>query len=179
MKTLTVLEYAQKIEVAPVTVYRRIDRGEIQAIVEDGIKKVVVPDDFESNSREVLNRHTGRSEIQCNSPEIQSETHDKHLVFQVEYIDELKRQIERLEAQNSELLRELQASREREYQARQRADQTIQQMEQNSAEAQQRSDTIILSLTRQFEEQTKLREDMHHRSLWSRVKATFGFACAD
>jgi hypothetical protein len=61
-------------------------------------------------------------------------------------------------------------------------------MQQDSTEAQQRSDTIILQLTRQFEEQTNLLEDMRgkfdtatpadHRSLWSRVKATFGFAAS-
>jgi len=49
-----------------------------------------------------------------------------------------------------------------------------------------RSDTIILQLTRQFEEQTRLIEDMRHpreageskagRSMWSRVKTAFGFA---
>jgi len=42
----------------------------------------------------------------------------------------------------------------------------------------QRSDTIILQLTRQFDEQTKLLEDMRHRSLWSRVKTVFGFAAS-
>jgi len=73
MKTLTVLEYAQKVGVAPATVYRRIDRGELQAITEDGVKKVVVTDD-----------------LQGDTPVIQ----DENYVLQVEYIDELKRQLE-------------------------------------------------------------------------------------
>jgi len=47
-----------------------------------------------------------------------------------------------------------------------------------SVEDRLRSDTIILSLTRQFEEQTKLIEDMSHRSLWSRVKTAFGFTAS-
>lgn len=37
---------------------------------------------------------------------------------------------------------------------------SLQAMQQDAAEAQQRSDTIILQLTRQFEQQTKLLEDM-------------------
>ena len=65
-----------------------------------------------------------------------------------------------MEAQNEELLHELQESRQREDGAR------------------QRSDTIILQLTRQFEEQNKLIEDMRHRSLWSRVKTAFGVAAS-
>jgi hypothetical protein len=44
-----------------------------------------------------------------------------------------------------------------------------------------RSDTIILQLTRQFEEQTKLLEDMRQSrasGLWARVKTAFGFAAS-
>jgi hypothetical protein len=41
---------------------------------------------------------------------------------------------------------------------------TIQQMQQDAAYSQQRSDTIILQLTRQFEEQTKLLEDMRQQN---------------
>jgi len=147
MKTLTVLEYAQEIGVAPATVYRRIDRGELQAICEEGVKKIVVPDDFQGDTSAIQN---------------------EKMVLHSEYTKDLKRQIERLEAQNEELLRELHESRQREDESR------------------QRSDTIILQLTRQFEEQTKMLEDMRgkfdtatpadHRSMWSRVKATFGFA---
>ena len=144
MKTLTVLEYAQEIGVAPATVYRRIDRGELQAICEDGVKKIVVPDE----------KHRDTSAIQ-----------NENMVLQAEYLKDLKRQIERLEVQNEELLHELQESRQREDGARQRAD------------------TIILSLTRQFEEQNKLLEDMRQpreagRSLWSRVKTAFRFAAS-
>jgi hypothetical protein len=55
---------------------------------------------------------------------------------------------------------------------------TIQRMQEDSESDKQRSDTIILSLTRQFEEQTKMLEDMRHRSMWSRVKTAFGFAAS-
>jgi hypothetical protein len=62
--------------------------------------------------------------------------------------------------------------------ARQSHDAIIQQIQQDAESAKQRSDTIILHLTRQFEEQTKLLEDMRHRSLWSKVKTAFGFAAS-
>ncbi len=107
-------------------------------------KHIVVPDE----------KHRDTSAIQ-----------NENMVLQEEYLKDLKRQIERLEVQNEELLHELQESRQREYGACQRAD------------------TIILSLTRQFEEQNKLLEDMRQpreagRSLWSRVKTAFRFAAS-
>jgi len=117
MKTLTVLEYAQQIGVAPTTVYRRIERGELQMIVEDGVKKVI------------LNGNTDAMQIENNE----------------QYVSELKRQVERLETHNAELLN------------------ALQQVQQDAVESQKRSDTIILSLTRQFDEQTKLLEDMRHQ----------------
>jgi transposase-like protein len=52
------------------------------------------------------------------------------------------------------------------------------QLRDELSESRQRSDTIILQLTRQFEEQTRLIEDMRHRSMWSRVKTAFGFAAS-
>lgn len=117
MKTLTVLEYAQKIGVAPTTVYRRIERGELQMIVEDGVKKVI---------------------LNGNADAMRTENNEQ-------YVNELKRQVERLETQNTELLN------------------ALQQVQQDAAEAKQRSDTIVLQLTRQFDEQTKLLEDMRQR----------------
>jgi hypothetical protein len=56
--------------------------------------------------------------------------------------------------------------------------QELSQALQREDESRQRSDTIILQLTRQFEEQTRLIEDMRHRSMWSRVKTAFGFAAS-
>lgn len=58
---------------------------------------------------------------------------------------------------------------------------TIQRIQEDSEADRQRSDTIILHLTRQFEEQTKLLEDMSQSrasGLWSRVKTAFGFAAS-
>lgn len=41
-----------------------------------------------------------------------------------------------------------------------------------------RTDTIIMQLTRQLEQQTLLIEDMRHRSVWTRVKTALGFAAS-
>jgi len=43
-------------------------------------------------------------------------------------------------------------------------------------EDRQRADTIILQLTKQLEQQTLMLEDLRNRSLWTRLKAAFGFA---
>lgn len=50
--------------------------------------------------------------------------------------------------------------------------QTIDKMQEDR----QRSDTIIMQLTRQLEQQTLMLEDLRHRSLWQRVKAVFATA---
>jgi len=67
-------------------------------------------------------------------------------------------------------------------------DTQIERLQSELSESRSRSDTIILQLTRQFEEQTKLLEDMrgkfvsvppaNHRSLWSRVRTAFRFAAS-
>lgn len=49
------------------------------------------------------------------------------------------------------------------------AHEIIREMQQDR----QRSDTIILQLTRQLENQTLMLEDMRNRSLWRRVKMLF------
>lgn len=51
------------------------------------------------------------------------------------------------------------------------AHEIIENMQQES----QRSDTIILQLTKQLEQQTLMLEDMRNRSLWRRVKTALGF----
>lgn len=76
----------------------------------------------------------------------------------------------------TELVEQLRTENEYLRQQLEEAMKTIKQMQEDSESARQRSDTIILQLTRQFEEQTKLLEDMRHRSLWSRVKTALGFA---
>jgi predicted site-specific integrase-resolvase len=47
--------------------------------------------------------------------------------------------------------------------------QTIDKMQEDR----QRSDTIIMQLTKQLEQQTLMLEDMRHRSIWRRIKEVF------
>ena len=78
-----------------------------------------------------------------------------------------KKQIEMLEQENRYLKERLSEAEI----SHQHHESTIQQMQQDATEAQQRSDTIILQLTRQFEQQTMLLEDMRNRSsFWQRIK---------
>lgn len=44
---------------------------------------------------------------------------------------------------------------------------------EQAEEDRQRSDTIIMQLTRQLEQQTLMLEDMRNRSIWRRIKAVF------
>lgn len=47
------------------------------------------------------------------------------------------------------------------------------QTQEDAEASKQRSDTIILQLTRQFEEQTNLLEDIRNWSLWRRIRMAF------
>ena len=49
----------------------------------------------------------------------------------------------------------------------------LSQANQTIADMQQRHDTIVMSLTKQLENQTLMLEDMRNRSLWRRVKMVF------
>ena len=52
----------------------------------------------------------------------------------------------------------------------------LSQANQTISEMQQRHDMIVMSFTKQLEQQTLMLEDLRHRSLWFRVKTVFGFA---
>ena len=138
----------------------------------------------EYSSKFNVNESTVRYRLKTGK--LQSEMIDGklHVVFEDEEItgdlqENYIKQIEQLLKQIEYLQEELSQSLQRERESRESADAIIQQIQQDAEAAKQRSDTIILQLTRQFEEQTKMLEDMPQRSLWSRVKTAFGFACAD
>ena len=135
MQTMAVSEYAKKEGVVPSTIYRRIEKGVLQSIIEDNIQKVIIPGQWHDDSKVSQNAN---------------------LVLQYA---ELKAKVNQLESEKLELLRVLQETQE----GRKRADEIIQQMQADASEAQQRSDTIILQLTRQFDEQTKLLEDLRQK----------------
>lgn len=77
-------------------------------------------------------------------------------------IAELKERIEQQQTEIEYLRKELTEAR-----------QITKQMQEDAASSQQRSDTIIMQLTRQLEKQTLMLEDMRNRSLWHRIKTVF------
>ena len=77
-------------------------------------------------------------------------------------IAELKERIEQQQTEIEYLRQELTEAR-----------QITKQMQEDAASSKQRSDTIIMQLTRQLEKQTLMLEDMRNRSLWHRIKKVF------
>jgi excisionase family DNA binding protein len=123
---MTVQEYARKRNISERTVYRMLERGEI-----DGQKV------------------NGKWTIIDNTDEI-----DKLFDANEQLVRQLKEKQEEIEYLRAELSQ---------------ANQTL-------AEMQQRHDMIVMSFTKQLEQQKLMLEDMRHRSLWSRVKTALGFA---
>ena len=110
----------------------------------------------------------GKLHVVCEDEEITSDLQENY----IKQMEQLSKQIDYLQEELSQAL-------QRERESRASADAIIQQIQQDSEAAKQRSDTIILQLTRQFEEQTKLLEDMRQSrasGLWSRFKTALGFA---
>lgn len=150
MHRFTVAEYARLMNISEATVRRRIKAGELNTELIDGITHISL-ERLPVSSERLSTTVTDDSQLQLMAQ------------FQ-ERIIEQQSEIKYLRNELSE--------------ARQRTDEIIRQMQEDSSEAQQRSDTIILQLTQKFDEQTKLLEDMRHRSLWSRVKMAFGVAAS-
>ncbi|MBC8378744.1 MAG: hypothetical protein H8E62_06185 [Planctomycetes bacterium] len=179
-KRYTIQEYADKMQVNASTVYRWSQQGKLTTEKIDGVLHVIVDDEETQDKNAKMQNNHG---VDLQPPSL----------IITDMIAEMKERIESLAEENKEKNRQIE-----------NLNLLIKQMQQDAAEARQRSDTIILSLTRQFEEQTKLLEDMRgkfdtarkpkavarneaisaantpaaQRSLWSRVKATFGFAAS-
>jgi predicted RNase H-like nuclease (RuvC/YqgF family) len=151
-KRYTIQEYADKMQVNASTVYRWSQQGKLTTEKIDGVLHVIVDDEKMQDETAKMQNYHG---VDLQSPSL----------IITDMIAEMKERIESLEEENKEKNRQIE-----------NLNLFIQQMQQDAEAAKQRSDTIILQLTRQFEEQTKLIEDMRHRSMWSRVKTMFGFA---
>jgi len=149
-KRYTIQEYADKMQVNASTIYRWAQQGKLTTEKINGALHVIVDDE----------------KMQDETAKMQND-HGADSLIITDMIAEMKERIESLEEENKEKNRQIE-----------NLNLLIQQMQQDAASARQRSDTIILQLTRRFEEQTKLLEDMRHRSLWTRVKAAFGFAAS-
>ncbi len=146
IRKLSVPEYATIMKISPPTVYRRIKAGKLETETIDGVLHVIV------------------DESQLNSDEIQQRSG--------ELFSELQNRIEAQQSEIQYLREELSKVNTELSDTRQSHDQIIQQMQQDASESQQRSDTIILQLTRQLETQTLMLEDMRNRSFWRRIKMT-------
>ena len=151
MHRFTVAEYARLMNVSEATARRRVKAGELK--------------------KELIN---GVTHILLERLPVDTQNDGQLVSLLQEQIEQQKSEIEYLRHELTEARQELSESR-------------------------QRSDTIILQFTLKLEEQTKLLEDMRgkfeeegvvsthrtlatpalKRSLWSRFKTAFGFACAD
>lgn len=149
---ITVQEYAEKQGVSVRTVYRWVEQGKVKT---DRVldKLVIVSDvtDTNSDSRIKTKDYTNNDEL---LPPL-----DKRRV-----IESYEAQIEQLRNENEYLKNKLDKAQE-----------TINAQSVERERAQERSDTIILQLTRQFERQTLMLEDMQNQSVWKRIKTAFGF----
>ena len=74
-------------------------------------------------------------------------------------------------SENSQLRKDIEFLKARLEQAQD----TIDNLSEERQRAQERSDTIILQLTRQLESKQKQLSDMRERSLWRRFKVALGF----
>ena len=147
IRKLTVPEYASLMKISPPTVYRRIKAEKLETETIDGILHVIV------------------DESQFNSDEIQPDS---------ELISELQTRIEAQEAEIEYLREELSKAHSELSEARQRTDQIIQQMQSDAEADKERSDTIILQLTQQLGQQTKLIEDMRQKEKVGLFQRLFG-----
>jgi len=124
-------EYAKIKGVHERTVYRWIEKGDINARTIDGVLHVEVDSDGDNDKKKVAIYQSENSQLRKD----------------IEY---LKRRLEL-------------------------AFETIDNLSEERQKAQERSDTIILQLTRQLETKQKQIEDLRERSLWRRFKVALGF----
>lgn len=143
--TMTVQEYAEKHNVSERTVYRWIKDGKINA---EKFHNTWIVNDEEGDCPD--------NSVNC--PERNVNQQDNG---QIEF---LNKQIEQLKSENEYLRKKLDSSLE-----------TIDNQSVEREKSQERSDTIIMQLTRQLENQNRMLEDMRTRSLWKRVKTALGF----
>lgn len=146
-KWQTLAEACQTLGLSERTLYRRIDKGEIQSKLE-GKKRLVLVD--LPNDRVESDKILSLSDV----PDIQV----------------LEQENERLKGELDALRRDLQDARHQ-IQAK---DKTVEQAQRDAAEASQRHDTIVLQLTRQLEQSQLLLEyksEPWYRRLFSKRKA--------
>ena len=143
---MTVQEYIEKCGISRRTAYRWIEEGRLKANKSNGVWHI--------DDRAV----SGDIDMTQLDTETDSEISWEEL-------------IEQLRSENGYLRQELSKVN----QTVADSQKTISDVEQQHENERQRSDTIIMQLSKQFEKQTFLLEEMDNRSLWKRFKVAFGF----
>jgi len=156
---MTVSEYAQKHGLSEETVRRYIRDGKVLA-VKNG-RSYDIHENTTTHNGNTTTYNTNTTEILQQALKEKDEKMEQ-LQTQIDYLKQLLSEKDGLIGQ---LHTQLEHSK-----------MTLDEVLEESRESRKRSDTIILQLTGQFSEQTKMLEDMRQRSVWSRVKTAFGFA---
>jgi len=155
---MTVTEYAALHKVSDRTVYRWIENGKISAEKRQGVWFIT---DFLENNSSVDNGDN----LDKKDGDISDNSDNTVIDLLPHKIQSYEIQIEQLQSENEYLRKHLDQAQE-----------TIDNQSLEREKAQERSDTIIMQLTRQLENQNRMLEDLRDRSLWGRVKMALGFA---
>jgi len=142
---VTVSEASRLLDVTERTIQRYIKENKYPSQLKNGRRYILL-----SLSEDVINGPKDSENVMTEKEFVVTDDHKtKSLVSEANMKDKL---IDKMSSEVEYLREELSKTREELYQSR------------------QRSDTIILQLTRQFEKQTLLLEDMRQRSFWQRIK---------
>lgn len=164
---MTVKEYAQKNDISEETVRRYIRDGSLKAVKQGRSYQILennttydfdttkhdthTTEDNTTKDNKVLQQYVSEQEEQIRELEAKINNYESVLKEKDSLISHLEHDVEHLQSSLTES-----------------------QMERR--EAKERSDTIIIHLTKQLEEKTMMLEDLRSRSIWRRVKTALGFA---
>jgi len=142
---VTVSEASRLLDVTERTIQRYIKENKYPSQLKNGRRYILL-----DLSEDVINGLKNSENVMTEKEFVVTDDHKtESLVSEANMKDKL---IDKMSSEIEYLREELSKTREELYQSR------------------QRSDTIILQLTRQFEKQTLLLEDMRQRSFWQRIK---------
>ena len=146
---MTVSEYAQKHGLSEETVRRYIRCGKVSAVKEGRSYSIIEnTTTYDANTTEIQQQLLENKDTQI-----------EQLQSRVDHLTQLLSEKDGLIGQLHSELEHIQM--------------TLDEVIQESRESRERSDTIIMQLTKQLENKNLMLEDMRNRSLWHRVKMIF------
>ena len=150
-------EAAQILEIHPRTLRRHVDNGKRTSRMEDGKRMVLLEEDEVATATATANANDSANDSANGNGTANDNDHMDVIAEKDKRIEDLQSQVQTLEGALSDL------------QSR------FDFLQNEASESRTRSDTIILQLTRQFEQQTVMLEDMRNkpsraRELWHRLK---------